>query len=264
MYDILISVLLGIVQGATEFIPISSSGHLILVRDILGIETIGTLGFDAILQLATALAVLVYFRVEFIELFFSFISMIRGQAIESSQRVLLLAILLGTIPAALLGLLLQDYMETTFRSASFVAVTLLLGSLLFFFAERVAKQDSFLTLRKGIGIGFFQALALFPGTSRSGATISGGLILGLTREQAARFSFLLSFPIIFGSGLVKLFGLSGSAVSINAELLIGAIAAFSVGLWAIHFLLRFLRNHTLSLFIWYRVILAVIVSITLI
>ncbi len=261
MYDILISILLGVVQGATEFIPISSSGHLILVRDVLGIETVGTLGFDAILQLATALAVLVYFRRDFLDLTRSFLDLTLGKSVETSKRVLLWAIVLGTIPAAIFGLLLQDYMETTFRSAGFVVVTLLLGSLLFFVAERVAKQNAHLTVRKGVGIGFFQALALFPGTSRSGATIAGGLILGLSREQAARFSFLLSFPIIFGSGLVKLLGLGGESVLLNTELLLGAVAAFAVGILAIHYLLKYLRNHTLGVFIWYRVILAAIVFV---
>jgi len=262
--DIFLSIVLGAVQGATEFLPISSSGHLILVRDVLGLEIAGTLAYDAVLQLATALAVLIYFRKDFVQLIYAFFAVLSGKEIEKSIKVLLYAIILGTIPAVFLGLLLQDYMDSTFRSAGFVVCTLLLGSLLFYIAEKVAKQNEYLTPKKGLWIGFFQALALFPGTSRSGATISGGLILGLTREQAARFSFLLSFPIIFGSGLVKLFGLSGEAVAIDASLFIATVTSFFVGLAAIHYLLMYLKNHTLSLFIWYRVVLAGIVFLFLI
>ena len=262
--DIFLSLILGVVQGATEFIPISSSGHLILVRDLFGIEAAGTLAYDAVLQLATALAVLLYFRRDFWRLLLSFFDLIQGKVVEKSQKVLIFALILGTIPAAALGLLLEDYMDTTFRTSGFVVVTLLLGALLFYVAEKVATQDKFLSVKKGVGIGFFQALALFPGTSRSGATIAGGLIFGLTREQAARFSFLLSFPIIFGSGLVKTFGLSGEAVAFNLELIVGAVSAFVVGIVAIHYLLKYLKNHTLQIFIWYRVVLALVVLIALV
>ena len=259
--DIFLSFVLGVVQGATEFLPISSSGHLILVRDVLGVEIAGTLAYDAMLQLATALAVLLYFEKDFLELTIAFFRLISGKEIEKKLKVLLYSIILGTIPAVVFGLLLQDYMESTFRNASFVVFTLLAGSLLFYIAEKVAKQNQELTEKKGIAIGFFQALALFPGTSRSGATISGGLILGLTRSEAARFSFLLSFPIIFGSGLVKLLGISGSTVDLNFSLLVGVVSSFVVGILAIHYLLKYLKNHTLSVFIWYRVILALIVLI---
>ena len=262
--DIFSGMILGVVQGATEFLPISSSGHLILVRDVFHFSTEGGLAFDAVLQLATALAVLVYFRNDFLELIRNFFRLLGRREVEPRMKTLLFAIILGTIPAAVFGLLLQDYMETTFRTPSFVGVTLLLGALLFFAAEKVATQSKQLTVRKGFAIGLFQSLALFPGTSRSGATISGGLILGLTREEAARFSFLLSFPIIFGSGLVKMLGLAGESAPIDAGLVSGFLAAFLVGIVAIHYLLRYLKNHTLQVFIWYRVILALIVFLTLV
>jgi len=262
--DILPSIFLGAIQGATEFLPISSSGHLILTREVFGLATEGGLAFDAVLQLATALAVLVYFRREFLELIQAFFKLISGKEVEKKTKILLYAIFLGTIPAAVFGLTLQDYMETTFRTSAFVGTTLLLGALLFYVAEKVAKQNMNLTSKKGLWIGFFQALALFPGTSRSGATISGGLILGLKREEAARFSFLLSFPIIFGSGLVKTLGLAGESAPINLSLLLAAATSFIVGMLAIHYLLKYLKNHTLNIFIWYRVILAAIVFFTLV
>jgi undecaprenyl-diphosphatase len=262
--DIFPSIILGIIQGLTEFLPISSSGHLILTREVFGISPEGGLAYDAVLQLATALAVLVYFRKDFLSLLKGFWGLLRGEVVERKTRILIWAIILGTIPAGVLGILLQDYMETTFRTSAFVGATLLLGALLFWCAEKVAKQNMELTVRKGLYIGLFQSLALFPGTSRSGATISGGLILGLTREEAAKFSFLLSFPIIFGSGLVKMLGLAGESAPVNLSLFVGATASFVVGILAIHYLLKYLKNHTLNIFIWYRVVLAAIVFLTLV
>lgn len=261
--DIFSSIILGFVQGLTEFLPISSSGHLIVIREALGIKTTFGLSFDAVLQLATSLAVLVYFRKEFTKLFFAFLKLIQRKAIDSKDKILLWAIVLGTIPAIVFGLFLEDYMETTFRSATLVAVMLLIGSLLFFIAEKLAKQSQELTIKKGIWIGFFQVLALLPGMSRSGATISGGLLFGLKREDAARFSFLLSFPIIFGSGMKKLLELGGEGTlnDIGVTLFFGALTAFTVGLFAIHYLLKYLRNHTLNVFIIYRVILAFLIII---
>jgi undecaprenyl-diphosphatase len=128
-------------------------------------------------------------------------------------------------------------------------------------AEAVAKQNSSLTWKRGLVVGLFQSLALFPGMSRSGSTISGGLFCGLKREAAARFSFLLAFPIIAGSGLLKLNELfaEGAVAGLGAGLIGGFIAAFTVGMAAIHFLLKYLRQHTLSVFVWYRIILALLV-----
>lgn len=254
-------IILGAVQGLTEFLPISSSGHLILAREILHLNTTLGLSVDAVLQLATSLAVLVYFWRDFWQLLVSFFKMVTGKSVEAPQKTLLWAIVLGTIPAIIAGLLLEKEMETIFRSASLVAVMLLLGSLLFWVAERYAKQNESLTLKKGLIVGLFQCLALVPGVSRSGATISGGLLFGLTRADAAKFGFLLSFPITFGSGLKKLLELfqTGATATIGPELLLGSFVSFLVGIAVIHYLLRFLRTHTLSVFIWYRVALALLV-----
>lgn len=260
--DIISGVILGVIQGITEFLPISSSGHLILAREVLGLESQYGLSFDAVLQLATSLAVLLYFRHDFLRLFKSALGFVLSkQQVEAGDRILLLALIFGTIPAVVFGLLLEGYMETTFRSAELVGVTLLLGALIFYIAEKIAKQTESVTPKKGFLIGLFQSLALIPGMSRSGMTISGGLFLGLKREEAARFGFMLAFPIIFGSGAKKLIelGINGGLSDIGVPLLSGAVIAFFVGIAAIHYLLKYLKSHTLSIFIWYRVILALVV-----
>ncbi|MFA5935381.1 MAG: undecaprenyl-diphosphatase UppP [Patescibacteria group bacterium] len=240
--------LLGTVQGLTEFLPVSSSGHLILMRELLGLNTSGGLAFDAILQLGTILAVFVYFRRDIWNL--------------PKQRALLGAIVVGTIPALVLGLLLEDMMETTFRSPLLVAGSLVVGSLLFVLAERLAKRlHSRVTVQDGLWIGLFQTLALVPGISRSGATISGGLFRGLTRETAARFSFLLALPIITGSGIKKLLDVMQDRPTDieTTPLLLAFVTAFLIGLACIHFLLSYLKHHTLMIFVWYRLALALAV-----
>lgn len=255
------ALILGLIQGLTEFLPVSSSGHLILAREILGLQTENGLAVDAVLQLATILAVGIYFYKDLINLSKAAVFFILKKSIDKNTKTLLLAIIIGTIPALILGIILEKTMETVFRSAELVAITLILGSVLFWVAEKMAKQNQILNIKKGFLIGLFQALALVPGVSRSGSTISGGLILGLTREQAARFSFLLSFPIILGSGLKKLLDLQNeqSANILNFPLLLAFITAFAVGLLCIHFLLRYLKNHSLNIFIVYRAALALII-----
>jgi undecaprenyl-diphosphatase len=243
-------IFLGLVQGLTEFIPVSSSGHLIVAREFFNFSDQG-LAFDAVLQLATALAVLVYFVKDFPRL------------IRDKQMVW--ALVLGTIPAVVFGLLLQGQMETAFRSAHLVAWMLLLGAGIMYGAEKWGKQNRELTPMSGLGVGFFQVLALVPGFSRSGATISGGLFLGLTREAATRFSFLLSLPIIVGSGLKELLALSSSGAlsEFSATLLLASFVAFGSGILAIHFLINYLKTHSLTPFIWYRVALAGLIFILL-
>jgi undecaprenyl-diphosphatase len=258
--------ILGTVQGLTEFLPVSSSGHLILAREVLGINVAGGLAFDAILQLGTILAVLVYFRQTILNLIRDVLRIVsgRGKDVKKEDRNLLLGLIVGTLPALVFGLLLEKFMDSTFRSATIVAITLILGSILFFIAERVATQkDAHPSVKQSWRVGCFQTLALVPGVSRSGATISGGLILGLTRDMAARLSFLLSIPIITGSGLKKLVDVwqSGTIDATWTILAAGFLTAFLVGLFCIRFLLEYLKRHTLSAFAWYRIALAVIVLI---
>jgi undecaprenyl-diphosphatase len=261
--DIFNSIVLGIVQGLTEFLPISSSGHLILFRDILGWHTSSDLSFDAILQLATAFAIIVYFWKDIFRLINSFFKIIIKKETEEKDKIIIFAIIIGTIPAVIVGIFLEKYMETIFRNSLLVAFVLIIGSIVMYLAEKFSKKDKELTVKKGFYIGLFQCLALVPGFSRSGATISGGLFSGLTREESARFSFLLSIPIILGSGLKKVFELwsTGQLLNNGFLLFIGAITAFIVGLFAIKFLLNFLKKYSLKVFIYYRIILAILIII---
>lgn len=262
--------LLGVVQGLTEFLPVSSSGHLIIARDILHLNTPSGLAVDAVLQFATVLAVVIYFHKDIWRLIKSaclLVSM-HGARVERKDRTLLLALIAGTVPAVVVGLFLEKIMGTAFRSATLVAWMLIAGSGLFLIAEYISSRYAVrktISLWRGIVIGLFQSLALIPGMSRSGATISGGLLLGLPREEAARFGFLLSIPIILGAGAKKIFelGVSGLLAAEWVPLVVGSIAAFAVGIVVIHYLLRYVRNHTLLAFVAYRLVLAAAVFIFL-
>ena len=259
--DIISGLILGVVQGLTEFLPVSSSGHLIVVRELLGIETEFGLSVDAMLQLATSLAILLYFWRDFWGMVVSAFNWMRGLTVASQEKILIGALVLGTIPAVIAGLLLENIMETSFRNAELVAWTLLLGAALFWVAERLSKQKQELNLKRGFWIGMFQMLALIPGMSRSGITIAGGLLLGLSRERATRFGFMLGFPIIFGSGMKKLLELNGNGglMELGLPLLLSAITAFTVGVLAMHFMVRYLKNHTINIFIVYRIIFALLI-----
>ena len=256
------AIILGFVEGATEFIPVSSSGHLIIVRHFLGLGD-GGLAFDAVLQMATSCALLVYFWRDVMKIIKTAWFFITRKPIEQKEKTLLYAIVLGTIPAIIFGLLLEKSMDTIFRNIYLVALTLVLGSLLFWYAQRKGTHNKVLTVGKGIKIGFYQCLALLPGVSRSGATISGGLLSGLTQEEAVHFSFLLSLPILFGAGLKKLLEVRGElfSSSFGSSILLGSVVAFITGLIAINFLIKYLKNHNLNVFIWYRIVLAILLII---
>jgi undecaprenyl-diphosphatase len=259
----LVAIILGFVEGATEFLPISSSGHLIIVRQILGENNLGGLAFDAILQLATSCALLVYFWKDILGLLNVAFGWLTRKNIDKKNKTLLLSIIIGTIPAVVFGLFLENYMDTLFRNIQLVALTLVLGSVLFWVAEKWSRENKILTIGKGIVIGFFQCLALVPGISRSGATISGGLLAGLTKDEAVRFSFLLSIPVLFGAGLKKLFEVRSEifTTGYGSSLLLGSLVAFVVGLISINFLIKYLKTHSLKVFIWYRIALALIILI---
>ena len=193
-----------------EFLPVSSSGHLILVREFFNISAERGLAVDAVLQLATALAVVVYFSRDLKRLVYTAFRRIAGHNVPREDLLLIFSIVVGTVPAVTAGLFLEETMETIFRSAELVAYALIAGSVVMLLAEYVSKKyrataTGSVTVWAGLVVGFFQALALIPGMSRSGMTISGGLFLGLSREAAARFGFLLAIPIILGSGMKKLF-----------------------------------------------------------
>lgn len=255
----LVAIILGFIEGVTEFLPISSSGHLIIVRHLLGVNDLGGLTFDAVLQLATTFALIIYFWRDIWYLAVTFLNIVRGRLVMDKDRVLLYSMILGTIPAIVFGLLLEKYMDTVFRNVELVGLTLVLGSVLFWFAQKMATKDRDLTVGRGVIVGLFQCLALVPGVSRSGATISGGLFSGMTQEESVRFSFLLSIPILVGSGLKKVLEVRHDLFTsdLGSSLLLGSFVAFLTGLFAINFLIKYLKNNNLNVFIWYRIWLAI-------
>ncbi len=262
--EFLMAIILGLVQGLTEFLPVSSTGHLILVRELFpGEHEMGELAFDAVLHLATTGAVLLYFSKDIGRMIHAGLRYLGRLPVDERDMTLVKSLAIGTIPAVILGVLLEDFMENAFRSPLLVAGVLIIGSGIFAYAEYVhtyRPTDNVISPRIGWRIGLFQALALIPGMSRSGITISGGLILGLSRVEAARFAFLLAIPVMLGAGGKKLLELITEGAQTEwLFLATGAATAFLVGLAAIHFMMNFMRNNSLWPFIWYRLLLAVFV-----
>lgn len=262
---------LGVLQGLTEFLPISSSGHLVLAHEVLGTLGADGLAFDALLHFATALAIVVYFWRDIRDMLVSLVPASAESRSRARDRMLAVALIVGTIPAAILGLLLEDIMATAFRNPLLVALTLVVGSLIMLAAERYhrlrvqgasldtgeggsSESDTGVGWRKGVVIGLFQSLALIPGMSRSGMTIAGGMFFGLDRAFAAKFGFLLGVPLLLGAGAKKILDIGIGDMS--TAMLAGTLTAFVVAILVIHYLLRFLRNHTLHVFIVYRLLLA--------
>lgn len=249
-------IILGIIEGFTEFLPISSTGHLILARYFFGLETADPLAVDAILQLGAILAVYIYFGPELWKMIKDFFQ---------KKTQLVWAIVVATIPALLIGLVVEKYIDLYLRTPMVVGIVLIIGAILFLLVEGLYKNGDRdlkdITIKRSISIGLAQCLAFFPGFSRSGATIMAGQMNKLTREAAARFSFYLSIPIITLSGLKKLYDVlkAGLPQGIGLELTIGTITAFVVAILSIHFLLSFLKKHGLNLFAYYRIILGLIV-----
>jgi undecaprenyl-diphosphatase len=256
--------ILGLVEGVTEFIPVSSSGHLILAREWLNLVTENALAVDAVLQLATVLALIVYFWRDILNLAYTALYIVTGRAVPAQEKNLLIAIIVGTIPAVIFGLLLEKTMETLFRSPILVAYALIAGSLVMLAAEYFTRiTNGAVGWYRGLVVGLFQCLALVPGMSRSAMTISGGMFVGLSRSDAARFGFILSIPILVGSGLKKLYDLdtSGQIVTLGGPLIAGSILAFISGLIAVHFLMVLVRRTPLTVFVIYRIIVAALILI---
>lgn len=262
--DYFTAIILGLVQGATEFLPVSSSGHLVLVQDFLNQDTANSLAYAVVLHLATMSAIILYFRKDIWVLLQTVVRLFGRLPVNQKDVVLIQALALGTIPAVLIGLAFDSIISTYLQAAPVVVGALVVSSLFFMYAEWYYYNHppaSPLTPRSGFLIGCFQVLALIPGFSRSGATLCGGMLLGFTRVEAARFSFLLAIPVILGAGVLKLFELitTGGAIAWT-PLLIGAAVSFIVALTVIHFFLGYLAKHTLWPFIWYKLILALVVG----
>lgn len=259
--SILEAIILGLVQGLTEFIPVSSSGHLVLLHAAFGIEA-GGLTFDIALHIGTLLALGIYFYKEVVLL-------ILGILGKNNHKRLAWLIAAATIPAVLAGMLLKEAAETSFRSVNLVAVNLIVVAIVMLAAERYAKRhyDKKTSLhnvstKQAMAVGVAQAVALVPGVSRSGSTITMGIFAGLDRVAATRFSFLLAIPATLGAVIKTVMDGGLSSLSEAPGLVaIGIITAFLSGLFAIRFLIRYLAKRDLSIFAYYRIVLGFAVLI---
>ncbi len=257
--ELVSALILGIVQGLTEFIPVSSSGHLILVGQMLNFRHSG-LAFDTVLDVGTLAALYIFFARDFW-------AMGRDLVLGGPQRRLALILAVATVPAVVAGLLVADLAETVFRSSTLVAFNLIWVGIVMYLADRYCRQRYSLegvTPVRGIGIGLAQCLALVPGTSRSGITITAGRLLGLDRVSATRFSFLLSAPVITGATLYALMKpetITGFSTAPEVYV-VGILGAFVAGYAAIRFMIGYLSRHGLAPFAVYRVLLGVFILIS--
>ena len=265
--DLFQAIVLGIVQGLTEFLPISSSGHLRIVPAFAGWEDPGA-AFTAVIQLGTMAAVVLYFRQDLVHIARTWTASLRDRSKRGELDARLgWYLIIGTVPIVVFGVAFSHQIETGARDLYLIGTTLIALGLLLLVAEKVSRRErdlSDITRRDAIVIGFAQAAALIPGVSRSGATITAGLFLGMDRVAAARFSFLLSIPAVVLSGLYELRDVVGGsaegAVGV-APTAVATLLSFVSGYLAIAFLLKFLTTHTTAVFVAYRVVLGAAVLV---
>lgn len=261
--NVIQSIVLGVVQGLGEFLPISSSGHLIVIPWLLGWRE-HTLSFDVMLHAGTLFAVVIYFWKDWVNLLREGLLSLRERSLRGvAERRLLWYIIVASVPGAIIGKLLEEKAETVFRNPLLIAGTMGGFAVIFYLIDRFSRRTrglNALNIMDSILIGVSQALAIVPGISRSGITIACGLGLKLNREASAKFSFLLSTPIIFGATVLKIkdmFVLASGQQIIS--LLLGFIASAVTGFFAIHYLLSYVRKHTFNLFVIYRIIFSAII-----
>lgn len=261
--------ILGLVQGLTEFLPISSSAHLRIVGEFLPGAADPGAAFTAITQLGTEAAVLVYFWRDIMRIARAWFAAVARKLPHSDPDARMgWMIIIGTVPIVVLGLLFEDYIDTTFRTLWLVATMLVVFGFLLAVADHHGKQTKpldELTIRDGILFGFAQALALIPGVSRSGGTITAGLLMGYTREAAARYSFLLAIPAVFGSGFYKLIGSLNEPDSpyTMGQTGLATAVGFVVAYIIIGWFLKYVSTHSYTLFVNYRILLGLFVYICL-
>jgi undecaprenyl-diphosphatase len=264
------AIFLGIVQGLTEFLPVSSSGHLLLGQYFLNLdqERFG-LSFDAAIHTGTVLAVISFFWRDLLGMLRAFLRSLSEPDFSDPQQRMAYLILVATVPAGLIGFFFEDFFATAVRSPWVVVVNLVLVGVLFIVGEAVGRQSrraSKLSFREAVVVGLAQAAALVPGISRSGATITLGLFLGLRRDEAARFSFLMSVPITTAAALLSLGEATAEGMNPYEALLFaaGCLSSGIVGYIAIRFLLNYLADHSLRAFAYYRFGLAAVVAVLLV
>jgi len=264
------ALVMGIVQGLTEFLPVSSSGHLVIVPHLLGWTDpfITSLAFSVMLHLGTLVALLVYFRSDWLAIVPAGFAAVRERSLAGDpNRKLAWLLVVATIPAVIAGPILNDRLEATVRTAEDVAIALVIGAAILWLADQVGRKvDGIerITFPLAVVIGLAQSLALVPGISRAGMTISAGLFAGLTREAAARFGFLMATPIIAGAGIFEarklISGEAGVAVQAG-PLVVGMVAALVAGLAAIYVMLRYVRTRSYGIFVVERLAIAAIVLV---
>ncbi len=265
-------IILGIVEGITEWLPISSTGHLILVDEFMKLNMSDAFKemFDVLIQLGAIMAVVVIYFKKLLP-----VDAVKkddnksGLAWNKDKLILWCKILVACLPAAIIGLPLDDKIDELFFNAPTVAIMLIVYGIAFIIVEKLHKGKNFkinsigeITFKTAALIGIFQVLALIPGTSRSGATIVGAMIIGVGRTTAAEFTFYLAIPVMFGASLLKLlkFGFAFTAPEV-AALLLGMLVAFAVSIIAIKFLMNYIKKHDFTVFGWYRIVLGVLVLI---
>lgn len=270
-------ILLGIIEGITEWLPISSTGHLIIVDEFVKLNMSEEFKemFDVVVQLGAILAVVVIYFMKLLPLSFNVKKengLVKKVEWDTDKLIMWCKIIVACLPAMIIGLPFNDKIDELFYNAQTVAVTLIVYGIAFIIIEKVHKGKSFkintigeVTFKTALLIGVFQVLALIPGTSRSGATIVGAMLIGVDRTTAAEFTFFLAIPVMFGASLLKLvkFGLAFTSAELTA-LILGMVVAFVVSVIAIKFLMSYIKKHDFSVFGWYRIVLGIIVIITII
>jgi undecaprenyl-diphosphatase len=272
---LLYAVVLGLIQGFTEFLPISSTAHLTLMAKLFGLidpqHPQAWTAFIAVMQLGTLAAVVVYFYPDIIRMTRSVVGDVRGRRAltysDDSRSAICVAI--GTVPIFFIGYFFQDFISGAFTKSTVVIIGSLVTLAVFLWiAEKTAahvKPLQRVTVKDALLIGLAQACALIPGSSRSGITITAGLFLGLTREAAARFSFLLSIPAVLASGVHQMMHLDQNVVQLGlGNLIIATVVAALSGYAAIFWLLRYLSNNTTMIFVWYRLAIGVLFTLLLV
>lgn len=260
--DFLLAVLMGVVQGFTEFIPVSSTAHLRVLPELFGQKDLGA-AYTAVVQIGTLFSLLLYFGWDIYKLVADFFVSIIKKDYQNRNFLLSLYIIIGTIPIVVFGILFKGYVENELRSLIVIASSLIVFAILLLLSERIGekkKQIEEMNFKDAIMIGIAQAFALIPGASRSGVTICMALFLGYKRDVAARFSFLLSIPSVFAAGIFEMKEVFNSDVNFNiASVLIASVFSFLSGLAAIEFLLRYLENHRIDIFAYYRIVFGFVI-----